>query len=579
MKKLIYLCAFLFLIAPSFVSASVALKQQSTGKNTGFASSVATAAFGSPLTNTSLILVCWEGDGVATWSTGNTPTDTAGNTYVLVTNTLSSGVFNSEMWYAENTHTTASDVITVGDKGGGIDSTVTAEEWTGLATSNPLDQVASTTGSSNRLSSGNITTTTADDMVFGCGAEATNGNHLFPQNYFAGFNQTSTTFTNIGSASAVLTQTMTLPATLQSTTTASWNMAVASFKISTTCGFGYPNAAGQCVGFLIASPGTGNATFNVPSDWNSTNNQVACIGSGGSGAAGAGNTSPGGGGGGGAYASTTNLSLTQGGTATYSIGASATTTTTSLAVAGVRETYFNGTASSTASLTCDWGRFSAGTAGTANQSIGATTTTGGIAGSILAGFSGAGSGGGGAAGPLGVGKAGGADNTKTGGNGGGGSDGGVSTAGSQSVVLTGANGGQGTSGAGQGIGTTTPSPSTLGGGGGGSNGITTGSSAGGAGSFDSIFDTWHGSGGGAGGSGAVNTTHNAGNGGQGGFYGGGGGAVGTQQTSGTGVGGAGGQGIIVIIYTPAGAVTPAVGLPVILFKFGVTILKRQIIFK
>src|SRR5262249_52711360 len=157
-----------------------------------------------------------------------------------------------------------------------------------------------------------------------------------------------------------------------------------------------------------------NQTWNVPSDWNSANNTIECIGSGGSGFQGSASVAPGGGGG--AYAAISNLTLTPGGTATYSIGASATSAVVTTSVAQARETYFNGTASSSASLTCDWGRMGGiGTdlttrwGGTTTQSIGTTKFSGGDGGQVSSG--GTGSGGGGSAGPSGVGKNGGPSST------------------------------------------------------------------------------------------------------------------------------------------------------------------------
>lgn len=219
----------IFVLLPGTANASIAQKNSKNGVNTGFASSVATAAFTNALTNPSLIVVCWEGDGVATWKTANTPTDTAGNVYTLVTDTLSSGTFNSEIWVAENTHTTASDIVTVTDKGAGIDSTVTAEEWTGIVTASPTDKVASTTGVSTALNSGNITPVNSGDLIFGCGAAAISGNHLSLAGSYTNLNQTSTTFTNIGDATQIQAVAAAIAGTLTVSSSVSWNMAVASF--------------------------------------------------------------------------------------------------------------------------------------------------------------------------------------------------------------------------------------------------------------------------------------------------------------------------------------------------------------
>lgn len=312
------------------------------------------------------------------------------------------------------------------------------------------------------------------------------------------------------------------------------------------CGFGTDNGSGVCVGALTANPGAGNQTFSVPSDWNSLNNSVECIGSGGKGANGAAGQG-GGGGGSGAYAGITNLTLTPGGTATYRIGASATTTAVTNAVAGARVTFFNGAASSSASLTCDWGKFAngrtGGAAGTAEASIGSTEFAG-AAGATQGTSVGTGAGGAGSAGPIGAGKTGGIANIgDSGGGGGGGSNGGSSTAGSNGSGSNGGNGGQGTDGTGNGSGGTSVAACTNGttGKGAGGGGATNTSTC--AGSIDASFDATHGAGGGGGGGGTGVAT-----GGAGGTYGGGGGG----GASISGAGGNGGQGIIWIEYTPDG---------------------------
>lgn len=290
--------------------------------------------------------------------------------------------------------------------------------------------------------------------------------------------------------------------------------------------------------FLVGGPGTGNQTWNVPADWNSTNNQIACVGSGGIGGFQVG------GGGGGAWASTTNVSLTPGGTATYAIGASATTSTNSAAVGMVRETYFNGTASSSASLSCSYGKFPASTAGgvggAAGLSTGATTTSGGNGGTGSAGSGGGG--GGGSGGFVGPGRNGGNQNgTGSSGGGGGGSNGRSATAGANGASGgNGGNGGQGTGGTGQGLGGSPGGGDATAGTGAGGGGAAA-LQPGGDGSIDTSFDATHGSGGGGGGGGA------GGSGGNAGTYGGGGGS----RTG--GANSTGGIGIIYITYVSTGA--------------------------
>lgn len=299
---------------------------------------------------------------------------------------------------------------------------------------------------------------------------------------------------------------------------------------------------------------TSGTSWNTPADWDNAANSIECIGSGADGRPASDVTfSGGGGGGGGAYAKITNLTIS--GAITYQIGASATSTSVTPNTARVRETYFNGTASSSASLSCSWGKYSGdttgGVGGATNASTGDTKYAGGNGGTATAFTVTGGGGGGGSAGPTGVGQNGGgsANADPSGGGGGGGSNGGSSTAGSASTGTGGANGGNGTGGSGAGTGGSSPSAGTSGGG--GSTGSDSGSSNGAAGGCDTAFDTSYGACGGGGGSGGCGGFASSGDGGNGGAYGGGGGGSGASFFDPPGIGGVGGTGLIVITYTPS----------------------------
>lgn len=326
---------------------------------------------------------------------------------------------------------------------------------------------------------------------------------------------------------------------------------------ATTCDAGTPTGT-NCVVLLTTGSGAGPQTWNVPLDWNSSSNQIAAIGSGATGCKG---TNGGSGGGGGAYASTTNITLTAGGTAQYAIGASASSSGQTNATELSRVTYFNGSSSSTASVTADWGRAispsgavcNTAAGGTVANSVGTTKFAGGNAGTNFNASGDPSGGGGGSAGEFGIGKAGGAggNGTTLGGGGGGGSDGGSSSAGTTATLAAGSAGGNGTDGTGGGTNSGGNATSAKGAGGGGS-----GTTAGGIGSIDTSFDSTHGAGGGGGGS-------RTGNGGAGATYGGGGGGT----TSGTSAG-TGGQGIIIIIYTPL-STTVVAGPAILAIKGGI----------
>lgn len=171
---------------------------------------------------------------------------------------------------------------------------------------------------------------------------------------------------------------------------------------------------------------TSGTSYTTPSDWNNNNNSIECIGSGGGGGA---HDNGGGGGGGGVYARISNLTLS---------GSIAYVVATSLDI------YFNGAASSTASISCASGKAGSGTTNGAGGLTANSTGTTKFAGGSGGGGGAGGSGGTTAAGSNGAAGAGGAGGTVAGGAGGlnGGGAGGSGTV-WQSSPARGAGGGGG----------------------------------------------------------------------------------------------------------------------------------------
>ena len=245
----------------------------------------------------------------------------------------------------------------------------------------------------------------------------------------------------------------------------------------------------------------GTTSWQVPADWNNSNNTIEVIGAGGGGNSPGAANNGGSGGGGGAYSKITNLSLTTGANITVQIGAGG-----SAGLAG-GDTWFDGTTISNASVSADGGLggtlTTGGAGGLSTNGVGTTKFSGGSGGNRA--VTGTATGGGGAAGPSGAG--GGASGTALV-NGG--------TADNGTVAGGTANGGAGNNG----TQFTQTSPSETGGSGSGGAGRT-----------------------------------NNGNGGNGGLYGGGGGG----GRGAAGSGGSGQNGLIVITYdsiTPTNTPTP-----------------------
>jgi O-glycosyl hydrolase len=101
-------------------------------------------------------------------------TDTQGNTFTHIGSQLATpGGDASQVWYAKNVSAGA-DTITIAFSGtvSYIDAWVA--EYTGLSTSSPLDVQAGATGSTGPANSGNATTTSANDLIWGfCIPDAT----------------------------------------------------------------------------------------------------------------------------------------------------------------------------------------------------------------------------------------------------------------------------------------------------------------------------------------------------------------------------------------------------------------------
>ena len=314
-----------------------------------------------------------------------------------------------------------------------------------------------------------------------------------------------------------------------------------------TCGLGTDNGSGTCVDFV-----TSGTSVTIPSDWNSSSNTIECIGAGGNGANSVASNNSGSGGGGGSYAKITNQPLSSG------------SVSIQVATGGSGNNTYLQNNSSVTVLDCGAGGNASGTtAGSAGTVVNGTGYSGGTGGAGTTGAEGSGAGGGGSAGPVGIGKNGanGAGSTGTGGGGGGGSDGSSSTNGNTNSSSTGGNGGNGTSGSGSGSGGTKNGNNCTagtigGGGGGGGEGTGSGIVPGCDGGSENLWSTGVGPSGGGGGGGGAGGTAATGskNGGNGGTYGGGGGGAGYSGAH-TFTGGTGGQGLIVISYVPASAVT------------------------
>ena len=106
-----------------------------------------------------------------TTSTITSVTDSAGNVYQLAAPLTRGSGLSQAIYYAKNIHAAAagSNAVTVQFSGAAAYVDVRAAEYGGLDPVSPLDTSASASGSGATASSGNLTTSAANEVIFGAG--------------------------------------------------------------------------------------------------------------------------------------------------------------------------------------------------------------------------------------------------------------------------------------------------------------------------------------------------------------------------------------------------------------------------
>ncbi|MBK7842833.1 MAG: hypothetical protein IPJ71_03925 [Bdellovibrionales bacterium] len=142
------------------------LQEQTITANTN---TISTGAFTSS-TNQSNLLICWLSYNSATESVSSI-SDTHGNTYAKaagpLTGTGSIAGYRQEIWYAANINGGSGlDVTATLSSTFNASKDISCHEYSGAATSSPIDQVVETTGSGANATTANMTTTSANQMIF-----------------------------------------------------------------------------------------------------------------------------------------------------------------------------------------------------------------------------------------------------------------------------------------------------------------------------------------------------------------------------------------------------------------------------
>lgn len=198
-----------------------------TGTNITFASTVTTASWTSTAGN--MLIAIAEADVVAT--NGITITGNLSTSWTRVISNSVASTFDLELWVAYNIAGGAGQTVTATDNGGGVDSLIIVEEWSGAALTSALDKSAGTTGvASSALNSGaTAATTQAAELVIGAGVASGNVTMTAGAGY-TNLNKVNTTFSTLAFESQVVAATGAQTATMTAGASVSWACQVATFK-------------------------------------------------------------------------------------------------------------------------------------------------------------------------------------------------------------------------------------------------------------------------------------------------------------------------------------------------------------
>jgi len=176
--------------------------------------------------------------------------DTAGNTYTKITS-IKDSYSTIECWYAKNITGNANNVVTATFSASVTYRGITVDQYSGCDTSAPLDQYNTGTGNDTAPITGNITTTTANEVLV-AGVYL-----LYTKTITAGTNYTLRTLTNPApskgaSEDRIVSATGTYNATFSLSDSTPWVSIVASFKAVAVAG---PAAVGSSMAAKMMAAG------------------------------------------------------------------------------------------------------------------------------------------------------------------------------------------------------------------------------------------------------------------------------------------------------------------------------------
>ncbi len=220
-----------------------------------------------PVTTGDLILV-----GITTWnqtSTAASVHDSKGNTYTRVLDAVNATTSDHvAIFYAANV--TGGSSFTVSSTLTGI--TISVHEYSGVATSSPLDLSASQTGTSATPTSGNVTTTIDHELYFGLAWSGGSGDTWTATSSFTMREQETDNATHERHATEdrVITTATSTAAKFLTTTSDNWLAAIATFRPGVTAGSGTSTVT-STISYTYDNDGNLISSGNATNTWNYRN--------------------------------------------------------------------------------------------------------------------------------------------------------------------------------------------------------------------------------------------------------------------------------------------------------------------
>jgi len=222
---------------------------------------------GTSVTTGNLVIV-----GITAWNQSiptSTVHDSKGNTYTRILEAVNTSTNDhAAIFYAKNV--TGGSSFTVSSTISNV--TISVHEYSGVATSSPLDQFASQTGFSATPTSGNVTTTIDHELYFGLAWSGGHGDTWTATSSFTLREQETdnNTYERHATEDKVVSTATSTAAKFTTATSEAWIAAIASFKPAVTPGSGTSTVTSTVL-FTYDNNGNLVSTASTTNTWNYRN--------------------------------------------------------------------------------------------------------------------------------------------------------------------------------------------------------------------------------------------------------------------------------------------------------------------